>query len=87
VQNSKTKHPWRLAPRLDGLSVNRSAQFATYLDGLPPESRRAIEDAERAYVSKVQAPNSAHATAARDFSEIMQGVKESEPAEYRGFVT
>jgi hypothetical protein len=87
VKASKTKHPWRLAPRLDGLAVNRSSRFAVYLDSLPAEERRAIEAAERAYLSKVQAPNSVHASAARDFSECLQGIREGEPAEYRGLVT
>jgi hypothetical protein len=77
VQNSKTKHPWRLAPRLDGLSVNRSPRFAAYLDTLPPEERRVIESAERAYLNKVQAPNSVHVAAARDFDEGQRGLPET----------
>ena len=74
----KSKHPWRMAPRLDGLAVNRSSRFAVFLDSLPTEERRAIESAERAYLNKTQAPNSVHAAAARDFSEGQQGLKEGE---------
>jgi hypothetical protein len=81
------KHPWRLAQTLDGLSINRSFRFSAYLDTLPLPERRVIEAAERAYVAKTQAANSIYGRTAQNFIESMQGVREHEPAEYRGFVS
>jgi hypothetical protein len=89
VRNSKN-HPWREAlpgaGSIDPIASSRSAQFSAYLETLSRDERRLIEAAERAFVSKSSAPTGARYAAAQDHAEGMLGVKENEPAPYRGFV-
>jgi hypothetical protein len=81
----KLNHPWRLAPTLDGVAINRGARFAAHLANLPPEERQAIERAERAYVNETRAPNSRHAAATQDFAESMQGLRDEDSSNNRSF--
>ena len=83
-------HPWRErspgVQTIDPVASSRSSQFAAYLDTLPPVERRQIEVAERAFVSRSHLTTSQQHSTARDFAASMLGVKEDEPAGYRGFV-
>jgi hypothetical protein len=83
-------HPWRASAfgvrTIDPIVSSRSSQFAAYLETLQPAERRQIETAERAYVTKMNIFSSPQQTTTRDYAESMLGVKENEPAEYRGFV-
>lgn len=80
-------HPWRAATfggsSLDPVANTRSSEFAAYLETLPREERQQIERAERAFVTKSNINSS---PVARDYAEGMLGIKEYEPAGYRGFV-
>jgi len=86
----RSNHPWREASpgvkTIDPVVSTRSASFAAYLYALPREERRQIEAAERAFVLKANAFTSPQQSAARDHAGGMLGVKENEPADYRGFV-
>ncbi len=84
------KHPWR-APAfglltLDPIVSSRSGQFAAYLETLPTPERRQIETAERAFVTRANTVTGLRQLAIRNYAEGMLGVKEDEPAAYRGFV-
>ena len=86
----KLSHPWREpSPGVrttDPVVSSRGGAFAAYLDTLPPEERRQQEAAERAFVSRASLATSTQRSAARDYAAGMLGVKENEPAQYRGFV-
>jgi hypothetical protein len=85
----KLNHPWRQAHARGSLGlvgVRRSDRFTYYLQTLPSEERTRIEAAERKYVEETRDATGRHASAERDFDESMQGIKENDPGEYRGFV-
>jgi hypothetical protein len=71
---------------VDPVVSTRSSQFAAYLDTLQSAERRQIETAERRFISKVNLITGPRQSAVRDYARGMLGVKENEPAEYRGFV-
>lgn len=83
-------HPWRQTtarlPTIDPVVSSRSSRFAAYLYALPREERQRIEAAERAYVVKANSIIGRRQSTARDYARGMLGVKENEPARYRGFV-
>jgi len=86
----RSSHPWRAATpgalTIDPIVSTRSAPFVAFLETLPTVERRQIEAAERAFVMRANLVTSAHQTTFREFSEGLLGVKENEPAQYRGFV-
>lgn len=90
MQVSKLNHPWRETSRgvqtIDPIVSTRGREFVAYLETLPREERQRIEAAERAYVNNAHAFTSPQQSAARDYADGMLGIKENEPADYRGFV-
>lgn len=90
MQKPKFRHPWRQAgPGLrttDPVVNSRGSQFSAHLDTLPPEERRRIEAAERAFVSKADLFTSSQQSAARDYAAGMVGTQEDRPTHYRGFI-
>jgi hypothetical protein len=86
----KINHPWRTyipsTFTIDPVVNTRSNQFAAYLETLPLIERRQIETAERVFVTRTNWVTGPQQSAARDYAKGMLGVKENEPAEYRGFV-
>lgn len=69
-------HPWRQAPVLGFVGVQRSNRFSYYVQHLPPGERRRIESAEHAYVARTRHVNGLCASAERDFMEGMIGHRE-----------
>jgi hypothetical protein len=55
------------------IAKTRSGTFAAYLDTLPPEEKRRIKDAERAYVSRRYSTGSRPAAAMRDHLQVCEG--------------
>lgn len=90
MRKSNARHPWRQpgpgARAVDPIAQSRSTQFAAYLETLPRAERQQVELAERAFVWRAEAATSPQQSAVRDYARGMLGVKESEPAAYRGFV-
>ncbi len=86
----KSYHPWRaVGPgtlTVDPIVSTRSGQFAAHLETLPLIERQQIETAERIFVAKINRATSPQQSTARDYARGMLGVKENEPADYRGFV-
>jgi hypothetical protein len=87
----KNNHPWRASMTLGALTLDpvvstRSGQFAVYLETLPLVERQHIEMAERVFVTRTNWVTGPQQSAARDYAKGMLGVKENEPADYRGFV-
>ena len=87
----KSYHPWRAAAgpgtlTIDPIVSTRSGQFAAYLETLPIIERQHVTRAERAYVTRMNLVTSPQQSTARDYAVGMLGVKENEPADYRGFV-
>jgi hypothetical protein len=85
MRNSKSNHPWRTATpgegtinTIDPIVTSRSGRFAAYLAKLPPDERRKIESAERAFVSKANEPTSRQWQAARDYADGMLGLKDDD---------
>jgi hypothetical protein len=54
------------------IAKTRSGTFAAYLDTLPPEEKRRIKDAERAYVSRRYSRDSRPAAAMRDHLQVLR---------------
>lgn len=86
----KINHPWRtIIPgtlTIDPITSTRSNQFAVYLDTLQSAERHHIEAAERAFIRRAALITSPQQSVANDYAKGMLGVKENEPAPYRGFI-
>jgi hypothetical protein len=85
-----SNHPWRQnisrLPTIDPIVGSRSSQFAAYLETLSRDERKLIEAAERQFVARSNGATDRRQSTARDYACGMLGVKENEPAQYRGFV-